>query len=90
MSYVFKTTKAFRKSFRALTKEQRKAARDAFKIFKENPFDSRLKPHKIHNLSPRYKVTIHSAVTEADLRALFYVDGSVVYSVDIGTHKIYR
>jgi mRNA-degrading endonuclease YafQ of YafQ-DinJ toxin-antitoxin module len=90
VSYSFKTTKNFRKSFRDLTKEQRKAAKDAFKIFKQNPFDPRLKPHKIQKLSARFRVTIHSVTIEGDLRAVFYVDGSIVYSVDIGCHKIYR
>jgi hypothetical protein len=29
-------------------------------------------------------------VIESDLRALFYLDGDIVWTVDIGTHDIYR
>jgi len=30
-----------------------------------------------------------SAVIEADLRVVFYIDGDNVYTVDIGSHRIY-
>ena len=62
----------------------------AFKIFKENPFDPRLRPHKIHKLSALYGKTIHAVDIEANLRAAFYIEGNTVWSVDVGTHDIYR
>jgi hypothetical protein len=34
--------------------------------------------------------TIYSAEIEADLRAVFYVEGDWVVTVDIGSHSIYR
>jgi mRNA-degrading endonuclease YafQ of YafQ-DinJ toxin-antitoxin module len=49
-----------------------------------------LRPHKIHGLSAEYGVTIYSASIEGDLRVVFYVEGDAVWSVDIGTHAIYR
>ena len=48
--YVFKTTPAFRKALRKLTPRQKASAQDAFRIFKDNPFDPRLRTHKIHRL----------------------------------------
>jgi len=49
-----------------------------------------LRSHKIHTLSARYKRTIYSAVIEADLRVVFFIEGDTVRTVDIGTHAIYR
>ena len=59
-------------------------------MFRANPFDVRLRSHKIHRLSARYGRTIYAAVIEGDLRAVFYIDGDIVVTVDIGSHSIYR
>ena len=77
------------KFLRALTKPEG-FTRRAWKIFKENPFDPRLRSHKIHKLSARYGRTIYAMEIEADLRAVFYVELDVVVTVDIGSHDIYR
>ena len=90
MSYRFKTTPAFRKALAKLSREQRQSARRAFSVFKKDPFDPRLRTHKIHNLSARAGRTIYSVWVEADLRAVFYLEGDMVMSLDIGTHAIYR
>jgi hypothetical protein len=80
--YVFKTTPAFRTALRKLTPRQKASARTAFGIFKHNPFDARLRTHKIHDLSAKLR--------QDDLRAIFYIEGDVVVSLDIGDHAIYR
>ena len=90
MKFRFKPTERFWQSFYDLTPEQKDSARRAWKIFKENPFDPRLRPHKIHRLSAHYRRTIHAVDIEADLRAVFYVEGDLVVTVDIGTHVIYK
>jgi mRNA-degrading endonuclease YafQ of YafQ-DinJ toxin-antitoxin module len=90
VSYRFKTVPSFRRALRDLDPHQKAAARKAFAIFKQNPFDPRLRPHKIHRLSAEYGVTIHAVCIEGDLRAVFYVEGDTVWSVDVGTHAIYR
>ena len=51
MNYRYQTTPAFRKSLSKLSPPQNEAARHAFAIFKANPFDARLRTHKIHALS---------------------------------------
>lgn len=61
-----------------------------FVIFKQNPFDPRLRSHKIHKLSARYGRTIYAAEIEADMRVVFYVEGDTVVTVDIGSHDLYR
>lgn len=88
--YTFKTTPAFRTALRKLTPRQKASARTAFGIFKDNPFDARLRTHKIHGLSAKLRRTIYSISIESDLRAIFYIEGDVVVSLDIGDHAIYR
>lgn len=61
-----------------------------FQLFKQNPFDPRLRAHKIHRLSAHYGRTIYAVDIAADLRAAFYVEGETVWSVSIGTHAIYE
>ncbi len=90
MNYRFRTAPSFRRALRKLSTSQKQSAKKTFSIFKQNPFDPRLKPHKIHRLSAEYGVTIHAVSIESDLRVVFYVEGDTVWSVDIGTHSIYR
>ncbi len=34
--------------------------------------------------------TVYAVVVEADLRVVFYIDGNIVVSFNIGTHDVYR
>ena len=90
MKYRFRTAKSFRRALSKLTDSQKKSAKEAFRIFREDPFDPRLRTHKIHKLSAAYGKTIYSVCIEGDLRAVFYLEGDTVWSVDIGSHAIYR
>jgi len=90
VNYRYQAAETFWRNFYALSPAQKLAVRQAWLIFKENPFDSRLRSHKIHTLSARYKRTIYSAVIEADLCVVFFIEGDTVRTVDIGTHAIYR
>ena len=90
MKYRFRATRAFWRSFAKLPAQQRRRAREAFLIFKENPFDSRLGFHKIQKLSGRYGRVIYAAEIEANLRVVFYIEKNTVVTVDIGSHDLYR
>ena len=90
MKYRFRATRAFWRSFTKLPAQRQHHARNAFAIFKNNPFDPRLRSHKIQKLSARYGRVIYAAEIEADLRVVFYVDGNAVVTVDIGSHDLYR
>jgi hypothetical protein len=46
--------------------------------------------HRINSLSAQYKKTIQSVAVEGDLRVVFFAEGDLVKTVDIGTHSIYR
>jgi len=41
-------------------------------------------------LFARYARNIYAAEIEANPRVLFYIDGNLVVTVDIGSHDIYR
>lgn len=90
MNYQFKASETFWRNFYSLPDRQKLAVRRAWKIFKVNPFDPRLGVHKIHALSAKSGKTIHALTIEADLRAVFFVEGDTIFTVDIGTHAIYR
>lgn len=90
MKYRFRASRAFWRNFAKLTAPQQENARKAFVIFKRNPFDPRLRSHKIQELSARYGRTIYAAEIEANLRVAFYVEGDAVITVDIGSHDLYR
>ena len=90
MSYQYKPTKKFWEQFRALSAAQQVSARAKLRIFKVDPFDPRLRTHKIHRLSDTFKRTVHAVVIEGDLRAAFFIEGATVVSFAIGTHDIYK
>ncbi|MDO8743302.1 MAG: type II toxin-antitoxin system RelE/ParE family toxin [Candidatus Azambacteria bacterium] len=55
-------------------------------IFRKNPFDSRLKTHKLHG-----KVkNLWSFSIDAKYRVVFEFDNSDVILLNIGNHKIYQ
>jgi hypothetical protein len=71
-------------ALRKLTPRQKASA------FRNNPFDACLRTHKIHGLSAKLGRIIYSVSIDSDLRAIFYVEGNLVVSLDIGDHAIYR
>ena len=78
MKYRFTATRTFWRSFGKLSAQQQEHAehaRKTFAIFKENPFDARLRSHKIHKLSARYVRIIYAAEIAANLRVIFYMPG---------------
>lgn len=86
----YRATEAFWESFYDLLPAQKESVRRTWDIFKQNPFDSRLRTHKTQRLSAIYKRTIYAVEVEGDLRVLFFMDGDTVWTVDVGTHEIYR
>jgi hypothetical protein len=90
MKYRYKPTKKFWEQFQALPERQQILARAKFRIFAVNPFDPRLRTHKIHRLSAVLQRSVHAVVIEGDLRAAFFIDGTTVVSFAIGTHDIYK
>jgi hypothetical protein len=90
MNYRCRAAKSFWRSWSRLSEDQQRAARRVFPLFKANPFDPRLRAHKIHRLSAYYGRTIYAVDIAGDLRATFYIEGETVWSVSIGTHDLYK
>ncbi len=90
MKYRYRAVERFWSSFHRLHSDQKESVRKAWKIFKEDPFDPRLRTHKIQRLSAHYGRTIYAVEIEGDLRSLFYLDGENVVSLVVGTHDIYK
>jgi hypothetical protein len=90
MKYRCRAVERFWTSFYRLPPAQKESARKTWKIFKEDPFDPRLRTHKIQRLSANYGRTIYAIEIEGDLRLLFYLDGETVVSLIIGTHDLYK
>jgi mRNA-degrading endonuclease YafQ of YafQ-DinJ toxin-antitoxin module len=87
---TFTATEEFWKNFYDLPPEQKESVREKWEIFRQDPFHPSLRTHKIERLSALAGHTIRSVVIEYDLRVIFRIDGSVVTTLDIGTHKIYQ
>ena len=64
--------------------------RRVWQIFKIDPFDPRLRTHKIHALSALFHRTVYAVVIEGDLRVTFHIEGDTVVTTNIGTYAIYR
>jgi mRNA-degrading endonuclease YafQ of YafQ-DinJ toxin-antitoxin module len=86
----FKVVENFWEKFYDLPPEQKESVRRAWALFRVDPFDRKLKSHRIHKLSAQFRTSIYSAVIEADLRIIFRIDGETVTTLDIGTHDIYK
>ena len=90
MKYRYRAVERFWTSFYRLNPAQKESARQVWQIFKEDPFDPRLRTHKIQRLSAQYGRTIYAVEVEGDLRSMFYLDGEIIVSLIIGTHDIYK
>ncbi|MDO8497985.1 MAG: type II toxin-antitoxin system mRNA interferase toxin, RelE/StbE family [bacterium] len=78
----------FEKRFKKLSREIQKLVEERIKIFINDPFDSRLKTHKLHgkfeeyfsfSINNKYRIIFY--YTENDKDVKFY---------SIGTHDIYE
>lgn len=77
----------FQKQFKKLPKEVKENALLCEKIFRKNPFDPKLKTHKLHGIMKEY----WAFSTSYNYRIGFtFVDGDLVHFHAIGTHDIYK
>jgi mRNA-degrading endonuclease YafQ of YafQ-DinJ toxin-antitoxin module len=82
-----KISSRYKKSFRVLDPQIQEKAIEKINIFRENPFDSRLKTHKLHGkdrdcwafwIDYRYRI-----------KFIFLSDNEVLF-LDIGANNIYK
>jgi hypothetical protein len=62
MTYNSRAAEQFWKSFHAWPDIQKESTREAWQVFKLDPFDPRLRTHKIHSLTALCKRTIYTNV----------------------------
>ena len=90
-AFQFKASEEFWKNFHALDFLQKEAVRDKWKTFEENPFHPSLGTHKINRLSSLRRRTVYAVRIENDLRVIFEIgNGNQVFTIDVGTHDVYR
>ena len=78
------TTERFRRSLEALPENIRRQARDAYRLFRNNPLHPSLRFKRVH---PSRR--IYSARVTLDYRALGVRDGDTIAWFWIGTHAEY-
>ena len=78
------TSERFRKAYAALPKQVKKQAREAYKLFKEDPYYPGLNFKKVHAIKPIYSIRV-----SIDYRALGIQKGNEIIWFWIGTHSEY-
>lgn len=81
------THSRFDKSYKKLPKEVKEKAKIKEKIFRKDPFDPRLKTHK---LSGKEKECWAFWVDYRYRIKFIFLNGNEVLFLDIGTHDIYK
>ncbi len=81
------TTSGFRRKFKKLGKEIKTAAIERELLFRDNPFDPKLKTHKLHGKYRRYWA--FSVTNTYRIMFDFITEHSVAF-IDIDTHDLYR
>lgn len=79
-------TTLFAKHFRKLSSRDQEEAIQKERIFRLNPFDARLKTHKLHG---KEKETWAFSVSYSCRIKFIFLDEDSVLLLDIGTHDIY-
>ncbi len=77
----------FRKQFKKLPKEVKEKALICEKLFRRNPFDPKLKTHKLHGTMKEYWAF---SISYGYRIGFTFITGDLVRFHDIGTHDIYK
>jgi hypothetical protein len=81
---ISRTTRQFRKLFAALPQRAQRQAREAYRLFRDNPSHPGLHFKRVHSEPPTY-----SARVGISYRAAGVLDGDVITWFWIGTHGEY-
>lgn len=77
-------TRRFRRAFAALPDDVKERARDAYRLFRDNPDHPSLRFKRVHPTDPIYSVRIGLA-----FRAVGVMEGDTIYWYLIGGHADY-
>ncbi|MDO8521154.1 MAG: type II toxin-antitoxin system mRNA interferase toxin, RelE/StbE family [bacterium] len=81
------TTSLFRRKFKKLSPAIKREAEKKEEIFRSNPFDGKLRTHKLHGAYARFWAF---SVTNTYRIMFEFSKESKVTFVDIDTHELYR
>ena len=87
MGITIHITSRFERSYRKLPERIQTDAKRKESIFRQNPFDPRLKTHKLHGAER--EAWAFSITRRYRIKFLFLEGGSALF-LDIGTHDIYE
>jgi addiction module RelE/StbE family toxin len=77
----------FAKQFKKLSKEIQLSALECEKIFRKNPFDPKLKTHKLHGTMKEYWAF---SISYNYRIGFTFVESDLVHFHAIGSHDIYK
>lgn len=80
-------SKQFKKQFKKLPKEIKLKAVELEKIFRKNPFDPKLKTHKLNGSMKDYWAF---SINYSYRIGFTFESGDLVYFHAVGTHQIYK
>lgn len=84
---IIRFTSKFRKAYKKMPKMVKTKAEEREKIFRNNPFDSRLDTHKLHGKYKEYWV--FTVVGQYRIMLVFSGKEFIDF-INIGTHEIYK
>jgi addiction module RelE/StbE family toxin len=84
---LIRFTSKFSKAYKKIPKMVKTKAEEKEKIFRSNPFDTRLDTHKLHG---KYKEYWAFTVVGQYRIMLAFSEKEVVDFINIGTHDIYK
>ncbi len=77
----------FTKQFKKLPKETRESALKCEKLFRKNPFDPKLRTHKLHGIMKEYWAF---SISHNYRIGFTFIDGNLVRFHAVGSHDIYK
>lgn len=84
---IVRISSKFKKSYRKLPESVKSKAKEKEKIFRVNPFATRLDTHTLHGKYKGY----WSFTVVGQYRIMFaFIDSDKVDFINIGTHEIYK
>lgn len=84
---IIRITSKFRKSYKKLPKFVKEKAGEKERIFRDNPFDTRLDTHKLHGVYKEY----WAFTVIGQYRIMFaFLKSDIVDFINVGTHDIYK
>lgn len=84
---IIRISSKFEKSYKKLPKIIQEKAKEKERLFRKNPFNPRLKTHKLHG---EYKDYWAFSVSDQYRIMFTFINLEIIDFINIGTHQIYK